>query len=294
MDSGCVERIDGPSFFCLCSGEILGRLIGSMRAVTLLPILVSTLIFVGAKSDLSGAQPLKALMIAGGCCHDYPNQNLILSAGVSERARVEWTLVNQGGTARDVKIPIYGKPDWADGYDVVVHNECFGGVEDANWLDRIVDVHKTKGVPAVFIHCSLHSYRAAKTDEWRKLMGARSMNHERRRPLNVVNLQAAHPIMKTFPPVWKTPDGELYKIMETFPNLVPLAKAFGQDTQMDHVCVWLNEYGKARVFTTTLGHHNVTMRDPVYLDLVTRGILWVTGKLGADGAPVRGFAPVEK
>ena len=236
--------------------------------------------------EVHGAEAIKALMISGGCCHDYPNQNIILSDGISSRARVEWTLVNQGGTARGVKIPIYSDPHWADGFDVVVHNECFGGVEDAAWLEKIVSTHKVRGLPAMFIHCSLHSYRAAPTDEWRKLMGARSMNHERSRPLKVVNLQAGHPVMKTFPAVWQTPAGELYKIMEQFENVVPLAKAFGEDSQMDHLCIWLNHYGKARVFTTTLGHHNVTMREPIYLDLVTRGLLWATGNLGADGEPV--------
>ncbi len=265
-----------------------------MRLATILHIFAVLFFCCGLGTDVHGAQPLRALMIAGGCCHDYPNQNTILSKGVSQRARVKWTLVNQGGTARDVQIPIYSRADWADGFDVVVHNECFGGVDDAAWLNRIVDLHKTKGLPAVFIHCSLHSYRAADTDEWRRLMGARSMNHERSRPLKVVNLQAAHPIMKSFPPVWQTPAGELYKIMETFAKVVPLAKAFGEDSQMDHLCAWVNEYGKARVFTTTLGHHNVTMQDPVYLDMVTRGILWVTGNLQADGSPVSELAPSAK
>jgi hypothetical protein len=59
-------------------------------------------------------KPIRALMISGGCCHDYPNQNLILSEGISSRARVEWTLVNQGGTARDVQVPVYDDPHWAD------------------------------------------------------------------------------------------------------------------------------------------------------------------------------------
>ena len=63
---------------------------------------------------------------------------------------------------------------------------------------------------------------------------------------------------------------------------------------MDHLCVWVNEYGKARVFTTTLGHHNVTMQDPIYLDMVTRGILWVTGKLEADGSPAPELRPLKE
>ena len=243
-----------------------------------------------AASDLS-AEAIRALMISGGCCHDYPNQNLILSEGISRRAHVEWTLVNQGGDDRNVKIPLYDNPNWAKGYDVIVHNECFGGVDDADWLERIVNTHTEGGIPAVFIHCSLHSYRGAETDAWRKLMGARSMNHERHRPLEVVNLLPQHPIMKSFPATWSTPAGELYKIMEMFPDARPLAKAFGQDTQMDHVCVWVNQLGSSKVFTTTLGHHNVTMKEPVYLDLVTRGLLWTVDRLEADGSVDRRASP---
>jgi type 1 glutamine amidotransferase len=260
-------------------------------------ITVALLGLFGAANSPSAAnisKPIRALMISGGCCHDYPNQNLILSEGISLRVNVEWTLVNQGGTARDVKIPIYDESDWAKGYDVVVHNECFGGVTDVDWLESIVNTHTESGIPAVFIHCSLHSYRAAKTDAWRSLMGARSMSHEGHRPLDVENLRPNHPIMKSFPPVWHTPNGELYKIEKMWPDAIPLAKAFGKDTQKDHVVAWLNHLGDARVFTTTLGHHNETMLSPVYLDMVSRGVLWSVGELEADGSPSEGFQPPKK
>ncbi|MDG1890329.1 MAG: ThuA domain-containing protein [Verrucomicrobiota bacterium] len=259
------------------------------RISMLLCVLVSC---IQAFSAASG--PIRALMIAGGCCHDYPNQNLILSEGISSRAHVEWTLVNQGGTSRDIKIPFYDNPDWAKGYDVVVHNECFGGVKDVTWLESIVATHTRQGIPAVFVHCSLHSYRAAKTDAWRSLMGARSTSHEGHRPLDVENLRPNHPVMKTFPPVWHTPNGELYKIEKMWPDAIPLAKAFGKDTQKDHVCVWLNHLGDARVFTTTLGHHNETMESPIYLDMVSRGLLWTVGRLDADGSPSEGYDPPEQ
>ena len=40
---------------------------------------------------------------------------------------------------------------------------------------------------------------------------------------------------------------------------------------------------------TTIGHHNETMLEPTYLDLVTRGLLWAAGKLGEDGKPLPGY-----
>lgn len=233
--------------------------------------------------------PIKALMIAGGCCHDYPNQNLILSEGISARAHVAWNMILAKNNERSHKLPIYDDPDWLSGYDVVVHNECYGGVNDAGWLEKIAQAHEESGIPALFVHCSAHSYRASPTDAWRILMGAKSTSHERHRPLAVENLIPNHPIMKTFPEVWNTPNGELYKIEKMWPNAIPLAQAYGVDTKKDHVCAWLNESGKARVFATTLGHHNETMSHPVYLDMVTRGLLWVTGKLDNNGNPLAGF-----
>ncbi len=43
--------------------------------------------------------------------------------------------------------------------------------------------------------------------------------------------------------------------------------------------MWVNEYGKGKVFGTTLGHHNETMQEEVYLNLVARGLLWTVGQL---------------
>jgi type 1 glutamine amidotransferase len=42
-------------------------------------------------------------------------------------------------------------------------------------------------------------------------------------------------------------------------------------------------YGKGRTFATTIGHHNETMREEAYLDLVARGLLWACDKLDEDG-----------
>jgi uncharacterized protein len=239
------------------------------------------------------AQPLRALMITGGCCHDYENQKRILSEGISARANVTWTIVHEGGDTRTHRISIYEKADWAKGYDVVVHNECFGQVEDVAFVERIAKPH-FDGVPAVMLHCSAHSYRMAKTDEWRKAIGQTSMSHEKRRDLDVVNLKPEHPVMKGFPAKWHDKEDELYKNEHIWQDTVPLAQAYGLDTKKDHMVIWVNTYGKGRVFGTTLGHLNSTMEDPIYLDLVTRGLLWACGKLDDSGTPAKGYGPVKK
>ena len=237
--------------------------------------------------------PLKALMVTGGCCHDYPLQKLILSEGISARANVEFTIVHEGGDTRDHKVSIYENPDWAKGYDIVLHNECFGQVTDVAFVERIAKAH-ANGVPAVMLHCSTHSYRAAKTDEWRKCVGQTSMSHEKNRDLKVRNVAATHPIMKAFPAEWLNPKDELYKNDKLWEHFIPLATAYGEDTKKDHHVIWTNTYGKARVFGTTLGHGNHTMSDPVYLDLVARGLLWACDKLDDSGKPKPGYEARQK
>ena len=240
------------------------------------------------------ADPIQALMVTGGCCHDYPNQKEIISKGVSERANVEWTVVHEGGSKRDHKVSIYNDPDWADGFDVVVHNECYGAVKDPEFVAKIVAAHE-RGVPSVVLHCSMHSYRSAKNaDAWRRVLGVTSKSHEGHRSVDVKNLKPDHPVMKGFPKVWKTPNGELYKIEKVWPGCVPLAQAYGKDTKKDHACIWVNEQDKIRTFGTTIGHHNVTMNDPVWLDVVTRGLLWSVKKLDKSGKPAKGYEAEKK
>ena len=82
------------------------------------------------KTKPNATKPLKALLVTGGCCHDYNNQKKILTEGISARANVEWTIVQEGGTSTQHKVSIYSNKDWIKGYDIVVHNECFGQVKD--------------------------------------------------------------------------------------------------------------------------------------------------------------------
>ena len=254
--------------------------------------LAALLLFLGLGLG-HAASPLKVLMITGGCCHDYENQKRILSEGISKRANVEFTILHEGGEKRDHRVSVYEKADWAKGYDAVLHNECFGGVTDKAFVNQIAKAHRN-GVPAVMLHCSMHSYRNAETDEWRKVVGVTSMRHQQKDSVDVKQVAKGHPVLSGFPSVWKTPNGELYEILKVWPTATPLAQAFGTRTKQDHVCIWVNEYGKGRTFGTTLGHHNETMETDVYLDLVTRGLLWSCGKLMDDGSPMKGYGPKSK
>jgi putative heme-binding domain-containing protein len=222
-------------------------------------------------------KPIRALLITGGCCHDYSRQKLILTKGISARANVIWTVVQQGGTGTNAKIPLYEDPDWADGFDVVVHNECFAAVSDEKWVERILKPHRD-GLPALLIHCAMHSYRTG-DNAWFEFVGVQSPRHGAHYAYTVENSQPDHPIMRGFGKSWLAPKGELYHTIKLFPTARPLAHAKRQPDNKPQICVWTNQYGKGRVFGTTIGHYNETMSEPQYLDMVTRGLLWSVDRL---------------
>src|SRR5262245_38915892 len=68
-------------------------------------------------------KPIRALLVIGGCCHDYDKQKDILTKGISARAKVEWTIAYDPDKGTKHLNPIYEKPDWAKNFDVVVHDE---------------------------------------------------------------------------------------------------------------------------------------------------------------------------
>ena len=254
-------------------------------STTLKLFLATALALVGAAGataqDKKDVKPIKALLITGGCCHDYTSQKKILPEAISKRANVEWTIVHQGGSTTDTAIPFYENDDWYKGFDVVVHNECFAGVTDPTWTARILKAHR-EGVPAVVIHCAMHCYRD-KTDQWFEFLGVTSHGHGANYPFDVINLKPDDPIMKDFGEKWSTPKGELYIIKKLWPTATPLAHALSRDTKQHEVVIWTNLYGgKTRVFGTTIGHHNEEMNDPVFQNYVTRGLLWACDKLNDD------------
>src|SRR5262245_30962255 len=144
--------------------------------------------------------PLRALLVTGGCCHDYQNQKSILTQGISVRANVSWTIIHEGDS-RGYLVSIYTNANWAAGYDGVVHDERFGSVTNIAFVEGIAAAHYA-GAPAIMLHCSTHSYRTAMTDEWRKCLGISSYEHEALRTLQVTNLDLSHPVMKGFPRNW--------------------------------------------------------------------------------------------
>ncbi len=252
-----------------------------------------------AKLGISATElrPLRALLVCGGCCHDYPVQKDVLKRGIESRARVTVDTVQQGGTSKESQIPLYENPDWAKDYDVVIHDECFGAVADTNWISRILAPHRA-GLPGVNLHCAVHSYRAAPGELWQEYLGLRSMKHGKATPIQIRTVDKQHPIIRGLGwRDWLTGNEELYNNVKVFPSATVLQR--GTQGEDDCAITWVNRFGSTRVFSTSLGHFNETVSDDRYLDLVTRGVLWACDRLDAGYLksispipPVRSTSPV--
>lgn len=249
-----------------------------MRLLTTCGVLFISLISLVQAAD---PKPVKALLITGGCCHDYAKQKELLKEGIESRAHVKVELVHSDDKSTKARFEMYEKANWAEGYDVVIHDECTSDVKEQPYVDNILNAHKS-GVAAVNLHCAMHCYRVDK-DEWFKFVGIQSSGHGPQKPIDIKFVDRDSSIIKGIED-WTTVNEELYNNLKLFETAKPLARGI-QDTGKkvdDFVVVWTNQYGKGKVFSTTLGHNNATVGDPRYLDMVTRGLLWSVDKLNDD------------
>jgi type 1 glutamine amidotransferase len=249
--------------------------------------------FLGPALRAAEVQPLRALLVTGGCCHEYGNQKDILKKGLETRLNVVIAQVHTNDTTDRARLALYEKADWAKDLDVVIHDECSSYVTDKAFVQNILNAHRN-GLPAVNLHCAMHSYRID-SDEWFQFTGIQSAAHGPHEPIAIQFLDAEHPLTKGLTD-WTTIREELYNNLKVFPTAHPLARGRqfvkqpdGTSKEMGYFVAWVNQYGKTRVFSTTLGHNTATVSDPRYLDLVARGLLWACGKLDADGKPLPGY-----
>jgi type 1 glutamine amidotransferase len=238
-------------------------------------------------------KPLRVLLVLGGCCHDYKGQQEALVQGLPVRANVEIVVAYDPDTSTKHLNPVYESADWAQGFDVVIHDECSSDVKDLALIDRILEPHR-QGLPAVILHCGMHSYRSEgypQVTPWFEFTGLQSTGHGPQAPIEIDFIARDQLIVQPLGN-WTTINEELYnnsagKLLDT---ATPLARGRqttknrrGEESTADCVVVWTNAYrDKTRVFATTLGHNTATVADSRYLDLVARGLLWSCDKLNDD------------
>jgi len=252
------------------------------KAITRSAVILAALVL--GPLTAADAPPIKALLVLGGCCHDYAKQQEIITKGISERFNVSWRISYDPDKGSKHLNPIYERPDWAAGYDIIVHDECSAEVKDLAVIERILKPHKD-GLPGVVLHCAMHCFRSegypAAITPWFAFTGLQSTGHGAQLPIAITYTAKEHPITAGLVD-WTTVNEELYN--NSAGKLLDTAKELARGKQGakggEPVIAWTNTYnGKAKVFGTTVGHNNATVGDARYLDLIGRGLLWAVDKL---------------
>lgn len=229
---------------------------------------------------VDGAQPLRALILTSpGVYHNYEQQTQDIGRGIVERANVRFD-VSLAEPDR------WRTTDFSMGYDVLIYNICMADNEDAALIANMRRQTEELGVPAVFIHCTMHSFR--ETDLWWPLLGLQSKEHEPLRPLRQIQ-EGSHPILTGIPEDWVLPEDELYINLDFIGQR--LLSTVGEDGT-PHTTAWIAYHGLTPVFGTTLGHSEETMKNNAFQRLIANAVLFVTGNLTAEGEPTPGMGPV--
>ena len=250
-------------------------------------------------------KPLKAIMFVGGGFHDYKVMPGKLAAKIEGLVNI--TIDIKPVADAPAMAALFKAGNFADGYDVVIYDICFGEKWEDGDYDGALKV-AADGKPAVFIHCSAHTYRpprdtkdpryeqrvAIADAKWHALVGMDTRVHDKFEAFTVEKAATDNPVIKSFPDDWKTPGDELYNTVKMMPTATPLLQAKSPINGKTHTVAWVNLYGKTRIFGTTLGHDMKTGGDPAYEKLLAYGLLWTCDKLDADGMPMSGYAAASK
>ena len=232
-------------------------------------------------------EPIKVLLITGGGFHDYKKQAELLTKGIKKYANVKFDIVNETESKTKTVFSPFKKENWTKAYDVIIHNECSADLGD-ELGNKVAEEHFKSEAGVVMIHCAFHTFRKMKGDKWRKALGATSYKHTHQKPVKVVFDQKDHPILKQCKE-FTTGKEELYIIDKIFENCKPIAT--GIQGKHKHPVMFANKFGKAKIFSITLGHNNETFEIDEWIKVVSHGLLWSCGKLNDDGTPKEGYGP---
>jgi hypothetical protein len=261
---------------------------------------IGLLTFLATCSAQAAPKPLRAVVYVGGGFHDYKTMPGVLTGKLS--ALINATFDIKPMDSAQMMAAAFNDPKFGEGYDVIVYDICFGEKWEDGDYDGAIKA-ASKGTPAVFVHCSMHTYRpprnvkdpkltqreAIADAKWHALVGMDTRVHDKFQAFSTEKAAPGHPILKTFPDHWSTPGDELYNTVKMMPTATPLLTAKSPSSDKTHTVAWVNQYGTTRVFCTTLGHDMKTGADADYQRLLAYGLLWACDKLGTDGKPAAGY-----
>lgn len=220
-------------------------------------------------------QPIRALLLTGGCWHNYSlHYGELRTAFEREKVQVEWRVISLSCERPDAEI------SWIPNVDVVLMNGCYERIHPS-YVASFAKAIRTK--PFVPIHCAMHSFRDAAPKPlalWHNALGIASKQHEHIASYNVrVVAQTSYvlaPMIRA-----RIVRDELYVVENVLPRTRVLAYSSSQVTGQEHPVFWkrMADSTGSSVFGTTFGHSDETWQDKNFMATLVRGTLWACGKL---------------
>jgi sialate O-acetylesterase len=239
----------------------------------------------GRGAQASQPPPIRLLIITGDHGHAWKDTTKVLSdfLGAGGRIKVDVTT----SPSKDLT------DDNLTRYDVLLLNykDTANGPPESRWSEAnkeafLKAVREGKGL--VVYHHASSAFTKPNWDEFEKAIagGWRSQGYHGPKHVFVVKkTHASHPISDGLPAEFEHIIDELYQNSVMMPGSEVLATAYSdpqkpRGTGKDEPVIWVNSYGKGRVYENVLGHDVAAMADPKFQDWMRRGVIWAaTGKV---------------
>ncbi|AMV37966.1 sialate O-acetylesterase [Planctomyces sp. SH-PL62] len=178
-------------------------------------------------------------------------------------------------------------------YDVLVLNyrDTDKGAPETKWSDAnkeaFLKAVRDGGKGLVSYHFSSSAFTSPNWEEYEKALGGwrKQGFHGPPHAFKVKKTDAEHPVSAGLPAEFDHVVDELYQNSMLPEGAVVLATAYSdpekpKGTGKDEPVIWVNQYGKGRVFSCVLGHDVAALNDPHVAPWLRRGTIWAaTGKV---------------
>jgi type 1 glutamine amidotransferase len=222
--------------------------------------------------------PIKLLIITGDEYHDWKATTKSLEDFLTKDGKIDVDVTTT--PSKDLTEENLAK------YDVLLLNykDTAKGAEETKWSDAnkaalLKAVHGGKGL--VVSHFASSAFTNPNWEEFEKIVGGwRTQGfHGPKHEFKVKKTAEKHAISEGLPQEFDHKIDELYQNSVIVPGTVVLATAYSdpdkpKGTGKDEPIVWVNQYGKGRVYVNALGHDPEAMSDANYQAWMRRGIEW--------------------
>ncbi len=232
-------------------------------------------------------KPIKLLIITGDHGHDWKGTTEAFQEFLPKTSHGKIKVDVTTTPAKDMTAENLAK------YDVLMLNyKETKPTDETRWTDANKDalLGAVKGGKGLVVYHFASSAFAKPTnwEEYERLIagGWRTQGfHGPKHEFTVKKTDESHPVSEGLPSSFDHAIDELYANSKMIPGNVVLATAYcdpakPKGTGKDEPVIWVNTYGKGRVYNNALGHDTTAVANPAFQAWMTRGIEWAaTGKV---------------